>query len=130
MPLSSIQHEWLRAPFVHAALSDTGPRPDCDRYTLTMPSQSSALGPLAEAVSATDVVTNAAASIARPVIVADHRRAGRAESVTVAALDGMRSLRLASWMADGVVIGSGLPCIGWRHYVLERFCRSTESFLT
>ena len=104
MPLSSIQHEWLRAPFVHAALSATGPRPDCDRYTFMMPSQSSLLGPLADAVWGAADVTSAAPSIVSATIAVDHRRAGRAASVSVATLTVMRSLRVANWWVDVVVV--------------------------
>jgi hypothetical protein len=78
MPLSSIQHEWFRAPLDHAGLSATGASPDCIRYTLMMPSQSSFDGPFADAVAGLRPVTNAAPNSARPDIVAIHRRVLRA----------------------------------------------------
>ncbi len=114
MPLSSIQHEWLRAPVDHAGFSTTGASPDWARKTLTVPSQSSCAGSPPAAVVGDEARTIAEATVARLTMAVVHLDRHGAECTVL--------LVMSESLGNALVRLSALvPCfIGPDEYVLER----------
>jgi hypothetical protein len=114
MPLSSIQHEWLRAPVDQAGFSTTGASPDWARKTLTVPNQSSWAGSPPLASVGDEARTRADAIVARLTMAVVHLDLDGAECTVL--------LVMSESLGNALVRLSALvPCfIGAGEYVLER----------